>query len=934
VLPALELADGETQASILQKEAAQALHWVNLVSGEFLRQHETKFRKEERADALLVSNLRAVRRQLLAADLARDVCHALLARLIFTQFLFQRTDSNGRPAINQTTLDGRFDNHLEVAYQHATALEEILQSKEETYALFHWLNEKFNGDLFPGKGQTPEEREAEWKAEKRQVTPDHLGILAQFVSGAINLDSRQQSFWPEYSFDTLPLEFISSVYEEFLNEDQLQLSAYYTPPHLVDFVLDGVLPWGGKDWDLRILDPCCGSAIFLVKAFQRLVQRWKNAHPHDEPRVDDLRGLLENNLFGVDDSLEAVRVASFSLCLALCDAIDPKHYWKQTLFRPLRNVRIIKSDFFAETHEAFRTRKEGEERTWDLVVGNAPWRGGALEDDSPGMKWAETHAWPVSNRNPGPLFLAKAAAITKPEGCVSMIQPAATVLYQRSSEATDTMRRKLFEEFSVQEVVSFAHLRWQLFNAKSPACLITLQPVKPSFNAELTYICPKPQYSSDDDATISVERQDTHQISNTEAMSDPIVWSVLLSGSRRDLDLVRRFQKSSTLNKLRAESKESAAEGKVLLIRRGFDRGKSRQDEVPEIVGRRILETPKFPDQTGMWIDADSLPENTDPRVYSTSDFSAFEIPQLVIKQSLIKAHGLFQSALVRRGADGKGILATQSYVSVHQFRDGDDWLRAAHLAFRSRQSVYYLALTSRLAWDRGSARVSDILDVPIPRPNSKLVADDVNLTEVDSLVEEAFGLKEPERALIGDMLDFVYREGGREGNERPGREITVRANGNEPGDLHHYGDFFLKTLRATFGKERAVRATVFEESSSLNQLPARMLAIHLDWPERRSLLVKESIPTGQLRREMGEFYKDLLGRRTRQGLPVTSGLGFQRVARLFITHQPEPGVRIPTVLYLKPDQRRYWTRSQALRDADELAAAIMKSGQRRRVKK
>ena len=134
---------------------------------------------------MLVSNLRAVRKRLLGAGLERDVCHALLARLIFTQFLFQRTDSDGRPAISQSPLDGRFENNLKVVYQHAKALGEVLQSKEETYALFHWLNEKFNGDLFPGKGQTPEERKAEWKAEKRKVTLDHLKILAQFVSGTI-----------------------------------------------------------------------------------------------------------------------------------------------------------------------------------------------------------------------------------------------------------------------------------------------------------------------------------------------------------------------------------------------------------------------------------------------------------------------------------------------------------------------------------------------------------------------------------------------------------------------------------------------------------------------------------------------------------------------------------------------------------------------------
>ena len=43
-----------------------------------------------------------------------------------------------------------------------------------------------------------------------------------------------------------------------------ELSLFYTPSYLVDFILDRALPWEGTDWDLRILDPACGSGIFLV----------------------------------------------------------------------------------------------------------------------------------------------------------------------------------------------------------------------------------------------------------------------------------------------------------------------------------------------------------------------------------------------------------------------------------------------------------------------------------------------------------------------------------------------------------------------------------------------------------------------------------------------------------------------------------------------
>jgi len=930
ILPPIEWKEGESPASILQREAAQALHWVQLVSGGLLEKHKDKFPKDERVDAVLVSNLKAVRAELTNPsdlNLPIDICHSLLARLIFTQFLFQRTDSAGRPAISQTVLDGRFDGRLREIYPHATALESILRDKQETYALFRWLNDKFNGDMFPGKGGTPEEREAEWQAEKDAVEQKHLNLLADFVSGKMHLKTKQQFLWAEYSFDTLPLEFISSVYEEFLTADDLALGAHYTPPHLVDFVLDGVLPWGGKDWDLKILDPCCGSSIFLVKAFQRLVQRWKNAHPKDDPRVDDLRPILENNLLGVDMSKEALRVASFSLCLALCDALDPKHYWKRTVFPPLRDIRLIKSDFFEEDKPGFRTKDDAE--TWDLVIGNAPWGGGSLADDSAGIRWGETNNWPVTNKNPGLIFLAKAAALTKKKGRVAMIVPAASLLYQSSSEGSNEFRKKLFTSFTVEEVVTLASLRWQMFKGvKSPACIVTLQPVAPkSLEAELSYITPKPQYSSEDESTVIIEPQDMHAITHDEAAHDPLVWTVLLLGGRRDLRLVRQLNSEATLGRLRASTKQRAKADQLLLVREGIIRGKSGQDERPEIIGRRILESPELPEGCGFTLDAAKLPKNTNPKVYHTSDFSAFDLPQMIIKQSVIKEVGRFQAVRIYSTEDQqKGLLVNQSFLSIHQFKDGDGWLRSACLAFRSRLSAYFLALTSRLASDRAEALSGDILDVPIPHPTPSITKDVTDLAQVDSLVEEAFHLKAPESALIEDMLTFVYREGG---EEKEGRKPTLRARDDEPGDLHRYADFLVKALRSTFGRDKTVRATIFEEEQLHDKLPMRMVAIHLNWPTQKQVITKEVLNSKGMRQKLKEAFTQLMGVRSRHGVPVSSGIGFQRIARIFVTHKAPSGEKVPTVLYLKPDQRRHWTRSQALRDADELAATIMTASKR-----
>jgi hypothetical protein len=262
-----------------QERIRELLHWVSLTTGYLQEEKRSHFPADGRADALLLKNLRYVRDKLLTQGLDRTFCHDLLARVIFTQFLFHRKDSSGNPFFSKTLLGKICNEELQHVYAD---LPSILRNKEDTYALFRWMDARFNGDLFPGTVDQPDaEREQAWQTEKDAVQENHLQLLADLISGQIDTQDRQLQLWPQYSFDTIPLEFISSVYEEFLNEDRDSNKAYYTPPQLVDYVLDAVLPWHGTDWNLNVLDPACGSGIFLVKAFQRLIHRWRRAHNRD-----------------------------------------------------------------------------------------------------------------------------------------------------------------------------------------------------------------------------------------------------------------------------------------------------------------------------------------------------------------------------------------------------------------------------------------------------------------------------------------------------------------------------------------------------------------------------------------------------------------------------------------------------------------------------
>jgi hypothetical protein len=393
-----------------------------------------------------------------------------------------------------------------------------------------------------------------------------------------------------------------------------------------------VLPWSGDTWNLKILDPACGSGIFLVKAFQRLVHRWRAANLGQTPRADLLRGLLENNLFGVDIDEAAVRVASLSLYLAMCDEIDPRAYWTQVRLPPLYGCRLIPSDFFEE-EEGFDSQQN--EATFDLVVGNAPWGEGTATKAA--EKWAEPD-WELANRSPGPLFPVKAAKLTKPTGFVAMLQPG-VLLYNRSGVAQN-FRRKLFETYEVEEVVDLSTLRRDSFEKSiAQVCAVLLQPTPPD---DTTVLFARARGRADGGSrdTIVIEATDVHELEKHEAAEDPWVWSVLWHGTRRDLELVRRLASLPRKLEHLGKSRMGIVRGKTRKRRRNETRlsdsvpAKSPKRRLePTILGRRILEQPAFPDSAFLVLDAHDLEKNTDPYVSATDSKSlaAFAAPQLLI---------------------------------------------------------------------------------------------------------------------------------------------------------------------------------------------------------------------------------------------------------------------------------------------------------------
>ncbi|MHC4120375.1 MAG: HsdM family class I SAM-dependent methyltransferase [Planctomycetota bacterium] len=903
----------------LSSQAAKTLQWVELASGSFFRKpaYSKYFQRDQRADQLMLEDLRGVRQRLLDMKLPEDICHDLLARVIFIEFLFQRKDSQGNSALNENILASLREKGV-LSKVHKD-LASVLLSHGETYRFFRELDDRFNGDLFPGKGDTTEGREREWKAEMDEVKVKHLKLLAEFVRGEMDMGTRQLCLWKKYAFDVIPLEFVSSIYEEFVSKKKGKIASgvHYTPMHVVDLVLDSVLPWDSTDWDMKILDPACGSGIFLVKAYQRLIHRWKNAHqPDGKPRAQELRSLLENNLLGVDIDPHAVRVASFSLYLAMCDELEPKHVWRNVNFPRLRDRRLIESDFFAEDKQGFQTDKDRE--TYDLIVGNAPWGRGSANASNCAKRWASRDSqniWSIPNLNIGPLFLVKAAGLVKDCGRIGLLQPAGALLFNQDRTAKD-FRRQFFSTYKVDQIINLAALRLILFpRSNSPACAVTMLGTPPD-GEPITYVFPKRSHTKEDRYRIVIEQQDVSEVYVHEASDDPLAWSTLAWGGRRDLLLMRRLCQQRNLEKLREEQ--------IVKARRGVGRG-ARVERQEQILNMRLFDAKSFPAEAVVHLDARQLSPNLDPFVYEghSTKMDAFKLPQMILKLSWRREDRRFRALIVDSNDKVGPVLCSFSYVSVHVPAEYYDILESAYLAMNSKMAVYYTLLSSgQFAFYIPKPTQDDLLRVPIPSRKLTELGEIENIEDVDDAVKRGFKFKDAEWVLIEDLFDYTLPD-FKGGMNSPGRQPTRLVHGKQEVQgrkalLMAYCEYFCRVLRAGFGQDKQISATIFTEGSQA-LLPVRLVAIHLDAPGK-ALIRMERIDSPELIERLKELDSKFLKSTNR---PADGGIFYQRVARIY-DNMLINGREVPTVFIVKPDQVRYWTRSMALRDADEVAGDIM----------
>ena len=471
-------------------------------------------------DQQLLSDLAALERDLVAANLDRAEAQALIGRSIFTQYLVDR---------HIVTAD-----RLKTLCGHAE-LPAALRDRKATTNLFAWLTRTFNGDMFPSSAAVPPD-------------PAHLARVAEFLE-AVDPDTGQMTFFP-YQFDVIPVELISSIYEQFAHSgaalvdgrarstEASRAGVYYTRLSVVALMLDEVMD--GLTGDESVLDLTCGSGVFLVEAFRRLVHL---KGPKASATRQRIREVLYDQVYGVDVSETAIRVAAFSLYLAALE-IDPDPQPPEALtFKPLigRTLFVGDARTIEQTEAGSRALTAGDGlKRFDLIVGNPPW---SFRGKAGTAKRRSAGATPAAQpRGEGLDFVLRAAEFAHERTRFGMVL-SAMPFFSGSKTGVDASRH-VVRALSPVTLVNLSNLSPWLFPAAKMPAVVLFARHRPQAADRMTVVQVPWSPAGAKSHTFEIAPSDIVQLSLADWERQPVSLKAAAFGRRRDLRLLDDLTRS------------------------------------------------------------------------------------------------------------------------------------------------------------------------------------------------------------------------------------------------------------------------------------------------------------------------------------------------------------------------------------------------------
>lgn len=908
----------------------QEYHRDNVESGKVF-EHGRFGGLKHRADQALIADLRTVRTELMQAGLSGQKMqygHALIGRSIFIRYLEDRgilteeyfskvvgSNSSWQALLQNPCSREQMDfSGVNARYPR------VLQDKDFTYALFRALSVDFNGDMFPNIEE-----------EEYHVESKHLKLIQELLYGDVG--AQKKLFFFSYKFDIIPLDLISAIYEEFYHASSdktenkskaRQDGAYYTPPALAEFVLSRVLTEEILEENPRILDPACGSGIFLVEAFRRIV-RFKLYKKKSSLSFSQLQEILGRQIAGIEVNPEAARVTAFSLYLAMLHYLDPPSILAHIL-NGEKLPRLIASEEKFDNHynniyvtNAF-TQDNDAIGEFDVVVGNPPWGSPGKNADKHTkerqqimLEWCKKRKYPIGDKEPSQAFLWRSLDFMKEDGQCALLTSAG-VLFKHSS-TTQAFRREWMRKVCITEVFNFTHVRKFFFNgAISPFVMVHFKKSEQD-ETPVEYWSPKQVASLKETQAILLSKYDRAFLVGQD-LTDNKTWKSNWFGRHADATFISQLNRTDKL----IDSVDRNNSGQ------GYKKNPAEYD---------------FPEISSL----NSLSINSFERY---SDLKFEDSPKKYHREGVVNAYS-GSRLLIKRGISEKdkpkGIIVARYETASFSFTnaingiklvddDESHYLLILGVLLSSFSRYFYFNISANWGvWHHEIHLDDELLQLPIPsllnaRKNDRVISfvkklrdyhpqvqdlihpDGVSQKEIeaqrhewevelDEAVFDLYGFTEDQRDLIRDCcevtLPFFYQPYTSVG-------AMPAVKGNDTSWINNYAKRFAHRWQPYLNQDEILRANLHIGASG------NMVAMEFypaDLGDKWELAPKTD-SWGHILEEIGKSLPRPMG---------TSQILLDGIVHVVTDN---------SIIVIKRNEKRFWTRSLAREDAESTLAKRM----------
>jgi len=532
--------DNKTLEKLGGIEQLNDFTYFELVTGRTWEQYNEHFNYKNRVDYYLLQNIKLARHILVGGDKSRaKLVNSILGKVIFVRYLIDREVKMSFDGSLRTWTNEEFCS--------------LLDSPDQIKSFFDYLEDHergFDGDLFP---LTPD--------EYSQLAKQDYQVIKRLLLGE-DIATNQRSLFELYDFSIIPIEFISNVYELFIGQDnQKKEGAYYTPLFLVDYILKETVEKSLKEssnYTCRVLDPACGSGIFLVETLRKIIEKYidvSGVEIKSDAFKIAIKDLAKDNIYGIDKDLSAVQVAIFSIYLTLLDYLEPPGIETFT-FPELFNVNFFEADFFQE-ESLFNTKLV--EIEFDFIVGNPPWKGNGMNEVGNGYlkrRWKRERSLrkktkiAVNNNEIAEGFMLRASDFSRNETRIAFIIRS-SILYNQGYNKDDCspFRQYLLEEYFIDKVFELAPVRYEVFEksnqpAVAPAAVIFYRYANGlnTDNNIVQHVALKKSRFFSLFKIFTINRPDYKKIKQKQLKEYDWLWKVLVYGSYLDFNFLKRIK--------------------------------------------------------------------------------------------------------------------------------------------------------------------------------------------------------------------------------------------------------------------------------------------------------------------------------------------------------------------------------------------------------